>query len=321
MTAPSATTTFAVALNAAAGAPADIALLPAGKVAGRDGREWTNDAPAAVVAAFRAGGIDLPIDIEHATDIKGPKGEPAPAQGWITGLNVVAGGAIRATVEWTDEGAKLVASRAYRYISPAFLHARDGRVLQLIGAGLTNRPNLSIPALNSRQENQDMDRAAICATLGLVPSAADPELMTALNRLKAAAETPDPQKFVPRADLEAALNRATTAEQTLAARDKAAREAQITALIDGGVAAGKIAPASKEHYVALCREAGGLEAVTALLASLPSLTAGSGLDQKKPAEAAGALTETERAFCRQYGIAEKDFLAARDANVATGRAA
>jgi phage I-like protein len=312
MTGPNAIATFAVALNADGGPPARIAALPAGKIVGRDGRGWINDAPDAVVAAFKTGGIDLPIDIEHATELKGPKGEPAPAQGWITGLHNV-DGAIHADIAWTEEGARLVSSRAYRYLSPAFMHERAGgrRITKFLSAGLTNKPNLDIPALNAAAKDQDMDmdRASVCAALGLVAAAADADIMTAINRLK----TPDPQKFVPKADLEAALNRATTAEQKLADRDKAERETKIAVLVDAAVKDGKIAPASKEHYLALCREADGLERVTALLASLPTLTGASGLDKKKPNQDASAdadgLCESNRAVCRQMGLDPKAYAA------------
>jgi phage I-like protein len=240
----------AVALNVEAGAPAEIMLLPAGQIAGVDGRTFLNDAPDEVVAAFAAAGFDVPIDIEHATELKGPNGEPAPAHGWIKQL-INRAGAIHGRVEWTGDGEKLVASKAYRYVSPAFLHERDGarRVIKLTSVGLTNRPNLQLPALNTTQENP-MDRAAICTALNIVAAATDPDIMAAINRLKVAAETPDPEKFVPRADLDAALNRATTAEQTLAARDKTEHEARIVAAVDAAVKDGKIAPASKEHYLA-----------------------------------------------------------------------
>ena len=100
----------AVALNAEGGAPGEIMLLPAGRIVGLDGRAFANDAPDAVVAAFAAAGFDLPVDLEHATELKGPKGEPAPAHGWIKQL-LNRAGAIHARVEWTEDGARLIAQK------------------------------------------------------------------------------------------------------------------------------------------------------------------------------------------------------------------
>ncbi|MDD1795110.1 phage protease [Enterovibrio sp. ZSDZ42] len=70
-------------------------FIPAGTaITGRDGRSWVNDDPNAIVAAFAANGAGLPIDIEHATEIKGKAGEPAPAVGWIKALQAREGGTI-----------------------------------------------------------------------------------------------------------------------------------------------------------------------------------------------------------------------------------
>jgi phage I-like protein len=86
-----------VELDAASGAegaaaPDWVTLLPAGPdIAGRSGRRFQlpREAAEAVVAAFRTNGADLPVDLEHSTEIKGPKGEAAPAVGWIKELRVI----------------------------------------------------------------------------------------------------------------------------------------------------------------------------------------------------------------------------------------
>ncbi len=51
-------------------------LVSAGYFSGRDGRNWQNSSPQAVIDKTLAAGENLPIDIEHSTHIKGPKGEP-----------------------------------------------------------------------------------------------------------------------------------------------------------------------------------------------------------------------------------------------------
>jgi phage I-like protein len=306
----------AVALNSEGTVPTQLVLLPAGAIRGRDGRMFLNDQADAVAADFAAGNIELPIDIEHATELKAPKGEPAPAQGWIKRLTALNGELI-ADVEWTNDGAGLIRSKAYRYLSPAFLHRKDnGRITRLLSVGLTNKPNLELPALNSATKETGMDRAAIAAALGIASTATDADVITAINSLRTSIDRPDPTKFVPKADLDAALNRATTAEQKLADQDKQANAARAIALVDQGVKDGKIAPASKDHYLALCRQDGGYAQVEALLKTLPKLTDASGLDRRPPDQPAGTLTAEQVAICSQLGISEDDYkkeLAARSA--------
>lgn len=306
-----------VALNAEGALPSRLVLLESGTLRGRDGRAWVNDAPDAIVADFAARGLDVPIDIEHATELKGPKGEPAPAQGWIKKLSAL-NGEIVADVEWTDHGAELLRSKAYRYISPAFLHRKDnGRVMRLLSVGLTNKPNFDLPALNSETpEETRMDRAAIAAALGIAASATDADVITAINSMRSSLDRPDPTKFVPKADLDAALNRATTAEQALADQAKQAGTARAIALVDGGVKDGKIAPASKEHYLAICRQEGGVAQVEALLKTLPKLTGASDLGNRAPGDKPGELTAEQKALCAAHGISEKDFMKELATNVA-----
>lgn len=50
-------------------------------LSGRDGRQWFNDQPEAVIALNRAKERDIVFDYEHATQLKASKGEPAPALG------------------------------------------------------------------------------------------------------------------------------------------------------------------------------------------------------------------------------------------------
>ena len=91
----------------------------------------------------------LPIDENHATDLAVPKGEPAPALGWMTNLCTDAAGAIWAQVEWTDRGREALSKKEYRYFSPVFSSSASGEIHAILRAALTNSPNLSLPALNS----------------------------------------------------------------------------------------------------------------------------------------------------------------------------
>ena len=132
------------------GAPEWVMLMPAGRLNARDGRRWRLTDADAVVNATRAGaaGLDLPIDFEHQTQLAAKNGQPAPAAGWIRQLQARAG-ALWAHVEWTARAAAMLKAREYRYLSPTFFHTRDGIVMRIEGAALTNAPALAMPALAS----------------------------------------------------------------------------------------------------------------------------------------------------------------------------
>lgn len=311
-----------IALAAAGDAPEWIMIMPAGpQLSAVDGRSWSIPDPEAVAAASLADGLDLPIDWEHAQDHLAPKGERADAAGWIDRIEV-RDGAQWARVTWTEEGRRSVTGRAYRYISPTFLHDTAGRVARIIGAGLVNRPAFnSLPALAQHTTPED-NMKSILAGLGLAETATEADALAALTKLKtdlvtatASAQTPPLAKFVPRADYDQVLQRATAAEQKLTERDRTDLDARVTTLIDGAVAAGKIAPASKAHYVALAQK--DIASVEALLATAPQIVKPSGLDDpaKKPA-LGGVLDDVEKAMCRQLGLDEAAYLKTKAAEAA-----
>lgn len=171
-------------------APEWVKLMPAGTFRPNDPRQgWTLRDPAAVIAASlasAAGGM-LPIDYDHAVDLAAPQGRQAPAAGWMTQLQARADG-IWAQVEWTDAGARAVAAREYRFLSPSFLHAKDGTVTRILGAGLVNRPALTdLPQLAASQQGDTMDPTLIALreALGLAETADQATALAAVTTLKA----------------------------------------------------------------------------------------------------------------------------------------
>jgi len=157
-------------------APEWVELVPAGEVIGRDGRRWVNNNPFAVVQAFQRNGVDLPVDLEHATELKAPKGEAAPAVGWVQELREM-DGAIWGRVTWNRTGSQLIATRQYRYLSPVILYGKsNGVIAALSSVALTNRPNLHLQALNQHGEAGgqvstaralNADEQKICYLLGV----------------------------------------------------------------------------------------------------------------------------------------------------------
>lgn len=271
-----------------------IELIPAGpEVDGVDGRSWVNDQPDAIVAAFQRRGKPLVIDWEHATEHRAPNGLDAPAAGWIDRIEN-RGGAIWGHADWTPRASGQLAAKEYRYLSPVFLYDKASRrVVALTSVGLTNTPNLTLTALNQEEFPVSLP-VAVLASLELPASADESALLAAVANLKTdlasaknRAETPPLEKFVPRGDYDAALQRATNAEQKLAAIETERRDARITDLIDKALNARKISPATKDYHIASCKTDGGIARFEAFLEKTPALLGNdSGLDHKKPPDSA-----------------------------------
>lgn len=302
----------ALALNSEGGAPEWVELLPAGPVLrGRDGRTWRVNDVGRLIADFAPPFV---IDYEHAQDKLAVNGQEAPAAGWVEQLEDRQG-AVWGRVDWTPRAKTAIAAREYRFISPAFTYSpADGSVQALIGASLVNRPNFVMTALN--QQEFPMIFKTVAVALGLAETATETEIVTAIGVLKAstalnAAQQPDLARFVPRADYELALNRATTAEAKIAADGKAALEARLAAAIDGAVKAGKVAPASREFYLATCRTAEGLAEFEKFVASAPAALFKEIVDPHKDEPGAGgvALNSEQLAVAKALGIEPKAFAA------------
>jgi phage I-like protein len=139
-------------------APDWVELIPTGpNITGRDGRMWLFDQTAGqiVVSSFTGRAIDLPIDWEHATQHRAPLGQDAPAAGWITALQM-RDGALWGKVSWTVRGKAQVEAREYRYLSPVFdFEIESKRVVVLVSAGLTNKPNFLLTALNHELQHRN----------------------------------------------------------------------------------------------------------------------------------------------------------------------
>jgi phage I-like protein len=314
-------TGLGMALAAESGAPAWVQLLPKGpEITGRDTRNWKISNPQSVITASLARG-PLHIDYEHASEHRAPKGLEAPAAGWITALEARENG-VWAQVEWTPRAAQMIAEREYRFISPTFIY--DGKtheIVEIISAGLTNQPNLDMTALNRRSENQTENRTgalmnlkALCQALGLQDEASPDAIIAAVNALIKRADNPPLEKFVPRADYDAAVKRTAEAETALNQMKIAAREAEITELVERAIKDGKITPASKDFYLASCRFDGGLEAFKTFLQSAPVLSVkiDTGLNERHdPGAANGGLSDQEKAVCRNLGLTEEEFLKAK----------
>lgn len=299
-----------LALNFAGDAPPEwIQVMPPGpQLIGNDGRTWRMGDPQKLVEAFAARGLSRPLDINHSTHLCAPRGKESPAAGWIEALEV-RDGLVFARVDWTDRGRQAWSSRDYRYISPSFTHDAGGAVAEIVSAGLVNTPNFNLPALNSSEIRSMKD---LWKKLGLPDGATENDAIAAVDALLTAQNgaRPDLNLFVPRADYQLAVNRAEIAERALTEREKAARDAEVAALVEDAVKAGKIAPANRDFYLATCSDEGGLARFKNFIGAQPVLFQSSGVDD--PARATGggvALNSDQSEVALAMGIDPKKFAA------------
>lgn len=285
-------------------APDWVQLLPAGPlIEARDGRNFRFTNPQTVLDHFARRKLDLAIDYEHAQDSDATKdGQPAPAAGWISALEMRSG-AIWGRVEWTAKAAAMIATKEYRFLSPSFLYDEDEQeIVGLLGAGLVNRPAFHMQALaraaaaqtQSSQETSMSNR--IAKALDLIDGASEDQMIGAIDKLRkdvASAVAVDTAKYVPRADydeLKAAADKATARVTEL---EGAARDTQIAALLDEH--AEKVPPAARDHYTAMAREEGGLERLKGLLEVMPTLAKSEQLKGKDVPKSGDGPSATELA--------------------------
>jgi phage I-like protein len=301
-------------------APDWLMLFPAGTSNGVDGRgPFKLSRPEAVVAASMNDGRSLPFDYNHQTVFAALNGQGSPASGWIDKLEVREG-AIWGHVDWTGPGRAAVASREYRYLSPAFKQDASGEVTHIVSAGLVNAPNLrELPAINaqlsalSSQKPGDpipMDKTLqdrLAVAVGLPIGAPIETIVAHAETHKIQTGAPDPALYVPMAaftDLQTQVGQL---------RDTAA-SAHATNLVDGAAKAGKLTPAMREWGLSYASQnAAGFET---WLAAAPVIVAG-GIDPAVAAAAeagkvaTGALTPSELAVCAQLGITTADYTASK----------
>lgn len=320
---------FALNFELPADAPAEVVLIPAGEtLVGRDGRSWVWDevSQQAVLDEFAARGLPLPVDVNHAQELRAPKGEESPAYAWIEELTV-RDGALVGRVTWNVRGANAVRDREYRFLSPVFdYRPGDGRIVRLTSVALTNEPNLRLPALNHQEQSMKREltvaiAAALAAACGVTAESTDEEIVAALNQIKRDLDTarainaqqPSLDRYVPRADYDALAQRATNAEAALRERDKAAHEAAVAAEIDAALKAGKITPATADYHRASCADQGGLDRFRAFVAAAPVIAPDSAGIEGAPRDQGRALNAIEREVCQAMGLSEDQFQKARAA--------
>jgi len=297
--------------------PSEVQLLPLGHVQGADRRAYTVADAGAIIRASQSliDGEKLLIDYGHALFRDG-QADGAEIAGWITALHARPDG-IWASVTWTDTAAAKLRERSYRGISPAFEHDKQHRVLRIVGAGLTNRPNLPIAALNTMEgavpdTPEKSLPTRLADALSLPDAASEDELLSAVTAHRAKAEAAEVALQTETA-ARTGLEETVTALQTRVTQLETAR---ITAEVDALIQAERALPAERETLIAMAsRMPEYWDKLKRERPKLVNLGPSGATAAPPPADGAAGgqpnLGATELALCAAMGIAPDDFAASK----------
>ena len=283
-----------------------LPLVPIGAFAGRDGRSWTNSDPEAVINNTT---LPFVLDIDHASELT-PNTE---ASGWVTKLKIQEDH-IFGWLEFNALGKKAVDEKRYKFYSPAFNVTKDGVLLDLSSMGLTNKPNLYVPALNKTQDNEttppkkdDSMLKALLAALGLAEDADQSTAIDAIKDLKAASvatKTPDLNSFVPQATHSQVVTELNTVNAKLAALETEKHNEAVETALNAAIKDKKIAPADREFYANYCSTETGLQGFKDFVAKKASVIGDSNLPDKSPNKDAKdtELNSEQQGILAQMGV-------------------
>lgn len=307
-----------------------LRLIPAGTFSGRDGRGPYHAGGKADLERIAEmtrrynGETDIVIDYEHQTLEAKKNGQPAPAAGWVKEIEARDDG-LYGRVEWTANAATRIEAKEYRYLSPVYYHAKDGKVLLLQHAALTNTPNLDHMQVSAHSAfftpEQEAPMKTVLAALGLTEGASEGEALTAVQSLlsdrkaitaaagladdaaataivaamSVNAGTPDPSKYVP-IGLVTAMQADLTELRGTLDQDKAEKA------VADAIREGRLTPAQKDWATAYHRAdpAGFADFVS----KAPVLSAAqrSSASAQPPAKVEGALDAHHSAIAAAMGV-------------------
>ncbi|GJM26002.1 MAG: hypothetical protein DHS20C16_24170 [Phycisphaerae bacterium] len=210
--------------------PGKLVVAPWGQVESKSGTFVVDqESGDEAVAAFEAHGTDLPIDYEHQT-LGGVYSSPtgaAPAAGWITGLEVVAGEGLVASVTWTDQARELLVVKAYRYLSPVvLLRKSDRKVVAIHSVALTNKPAIvGMAAIVNHEIVHDVNEV-------------DTEVAALRERLDVDGES----------DVATVL---AAASERIRLLEETSKVREVDAVIDRAMSDGKLSPAQRDWAMRL----------------------------------------------------------------------
>lgn len=323
----------ACAIEVRAASP-EIQLIPAGPFRGLDGRphnapHWQLDVALASqwLAALKARKTPFVIDYEHQTLRAAENGKPAPAAGTFTaqGLEIRDGSLWATDVQWTAAAKAAIEAGEYLYISPVFPYRKDGSILGLMNAALTNTPNIdgmepvfraAASQFSELPAPEDAMNQEIRKALGLPEDASDEAVLAACNQVVAdrdaavaarqAAEQqlaansqqpaePDPAQYV-------SVDVANELRDQVAALSQQMNQDKVESLVSQALEDGRLLPAQADW--ARKRGRADLADLTQYLDScepIAGLRAGQSGGKRPAAKGPHGLTESQLAMCNQAG--------------------
>lgn len=335
-----------------------IQLFPLGTFVARDGRpatikgvtatSWrlTTEDAQALVRRWGQQKTRVVVDYEHQTHYSEANGQPAPAAGWIDGLELTPTG-VFAHVEWTDRARAAIRAKEYQYISPVFSYDKaTGAVLALVSVALTNHPALD--GMQPAQAKTDLgghpnmdkilamlrkllglpdtaDEAACAAALGQLPQenllallkSKDDALTATQTALAAAKATPpDTSQYVSMATFTAVQTESAQLRAKVAELEGAQAVAALSTEIDAALKDGRLAASVKDWAIGMAKTSPDtLRAFLKAAPPIPALAGQQSAANGQPGDDAGlaALTAEDKYVCAQLGMAEAEFLKAKEA--------
>lgn len=273
-----------------------------------------------VVSWARGKETSYPVYIGHP-DLPGSKDTDKRAYGWIEGM-IAENDGLRLTVKWSDAGRELVENAHFKFYSPLWwtkpLKRGVIRPVALKSMGLTNDPNIPVPALANEADDDDTEQEEsqttdtmkeIYLALGLDETATPEQALAKITELKTASDEAakyaamKSEKEKADADKMAAENARDTAE-TEATALRASLTAAANAAVDAAVSAGQITAAERDTKATALLAANdfakALQELGKLLPSVKTRSVTGNLGGAKSlmvaaANHAGAADRTERA--------------------------
>lgn len=226
------------------GSPKEIHIVPIGEWKERGFRITKEDCDD-IVRNFKTFGIKLVIDYEHQSLNSQWNGQPAPAAGWIGGLELREKGVYATDLQWTDEALEQIKSKKYGYISPVIVfddhdpHDDSWIGCSLHSVALTNTPYFRAdlePLVNSRYSNTK------------------PAQTAGANTKEKHDMTLEEQVAALTAETKAQAAKITELETAIAAKDASLAEIETLKLVDDAIAAKKLLPANRDTGLFMARQ-------------------------------------------------------------------
>lgn len=196
-----------------------------------------------MAAADARGGVDYPIDLEHLSlDDRHPNFD-TDARGWFR-LAVRGGDLWAVDVRWTPDGARRLAEKSQRYISPAFFTDDEGRITEIVNVALVAMPaTQGAPALIAATRRKPMTLNAV--------NTLSARIKIARGRLAKLADDSAGSDAPPAGKFAAAKSAADAAAQALTDFDAAAQGSDIDATFAAMEAAVKACDAFEQAVAAI----------------------------------------------------------------------